>query len=193
VNEKQVIDELRSGNRRFLDRKPRERRRTPAETALGQSPFCVVLSCADSRVPVEQVFDQDIGDLFVVRVAGNVACEEAVASIEYAASQLGSGVVVVMGHTGCGAVKLACETSPQSLDALPSDSVRTLVRRLMPAVQATLEGDPVTHVDRAVSDNVELVVEALRKSPVLAELERSGSLSFVGAIYDLKTGQVEFR
>lgn len=192
MDRERVIEELRAGNERFCNRTPRERKRIPAETAPGQSPFCVVLGCADSRVPVELVFDQDIGDLFVVRVAGNVASEEAVASVEYAASELGSGVVVVLGHTGCGAVKLACETA-DSPDSLPTDSVRQLVRRLIPAVRATAGGDPASRVDRTVARNVGLVVEELRRSPVLGKFEQDGGLSFVEAVYDLKTGAVEFR
>ena len=191
MNRQAVIEELRAGNRRFLEQRPRERTTTPASTAGGQSPFCVVLSCADSRVPVELVFDQDIGHLFVIRVAGNVASEEATASAEYAVSNLGSQVVMVLGHTACGAVSAACQ-SADDLESLPSDNLRRLVRRLVPSVKATADGDPASHVDRAVKHNVHHVIEELRRSPVIREIEGRGSLSFVGAVYDLQTGKVDF-
>ena len=109
MDKQQVIEELRCGNERFLSGQLRERTRTPADTAWVQSPFCIVLSCADSRVPVELIFDQEIGDLFVIRVGGNVASEECVASAEFAVAHQGTRVMMVLGHTGCGAVSLACD------------------------------------------------------------------------------------
>ena len=191
MNKQRVLDVLRAGNRRYLDRTPREKQRTPAATAGRQAPFCVVLSCADSRVPVEMIFDQDIGDLFVIRVAGNVASEEAVASAEYAVAHLGAAVVMVMGHTACGAVAAARDAAGQ-LDTLPSDNLRKLVGHIVPSIEATGKGDPETWVDRAVEHNVHRAVERLQASPVIREHVDRGVLEFIEAVYHLDSGDVGF-
>ncbi len=161
-----------------------EARRT--KLAAGQNPFAVILCCSDSRVPPEVVFDQGLGDLFVVRVAGNVADGIGIASIEYAAEHLGTHLVVVMGHSRCGAVTAAVKG-----DALPGHLL-TLMEALEPAVAATQGhvGDPVTN---AVWSNVMQTSARLRGcGPILAELVEKGKLTIVGANYDLDTGVVEF-
>lgn len=189
----EALRRLMEGNQRFAARlsgrgdpiaEPRPVRPGPS-CAQGQSPFAVVLGCSDSRVPPQLVFDQDPGDLFTTRVAGNVATDAVIASIEYAAVHLGVPLVMVLGHTCCGAVSacVAGEAADGHLDVL--------MGRICPAVAATrdLPGDPVANAVRA---NVVSVVEVLRASrPVLAPLVERGELRIVGGVYDLDTGRVE--
>ncbi len=161
-----------------------EARRT--KVAAGQNPFAIILCCSDSRVPPEVIFDQGLGDLFVVRVAGNVADDLGIASVEYAAEHLGTHLVVVLGHSRCGAVTAAVKG-----DALPGHLLN-LMEALEPAVAATKghAGDPVAN---AVWSNVLQTAAQLRESkPILAELVEKGKLTVVGANYDLDTGAVEF-
>lgn len=186
-----VLNELRAGNDRFVTRASKPKTKSPVELASGQSPSCAVLSCADSRVPVEQIFDQDLGDLFVIRVAGNVASEEAVASIEYAVANLGTRVVMVLGHTGCGAVGAACDHQ-DDVDSLPSENLKRLVKRLVPSVKATPGGDHTEHINHAVEHHTGCAVEEIQRSPVIANVQMKDALRFVRAVYDLETGKVKF-
>ncbi|HEV8268896.1 MAG TPA: carbonic anhydrase [Thermoanaerobaculia bacterium] len=165
--------------------RPHQNRARRKELASGQQPFAVVVSCSDSRVPPEIVFDQGLGDLFVVRVAGNVVDDTALGSIEYAVEHLGSRLVVVLGHERCGAVKAALDGGEAH------GHVGSLVHAIAPAVEKVkdAEGDKL---DLAVRANVSRVVEQLRGSePLLKEAVGKGDLKIVGMRYDLDTGKVE--
>jgi carbonic anhydrase len=157
------------------------------ELAKSQHPFAVVLGCSDSRVPPEIVFDQGLGDLFVLRVAGNVVDDHSLGSIEYAVDHLTVRLIVVLGHQRCGAVKAAKETIAAKGEA-PAH-IQSLVTAIQPAVEATVQGD----LEATVRENVKNVVQALRSSaPVLKAKVDSGELKVVGAYYSLDTGSVAF-
>jgi len=190
----QALRALLDGNQRFVSGQavgPRRRPEDFAVLAAGQSPVAVVLGCADSRVPPELVFDQGVGDLFVVRVAGNVVSEpgfKVKGSIEYAVAELGVTLVVVLGHTSCGAIKAAIKHIADS-DALPG-AIRPLVDALRPAVLRA-KGKPGDLLDNAIRANVEIGVERLRKlPPVLAPAVKQGRLKVAGGVYDLARGGV---
>lgn len=187
-----VLAELRAGNARFVDGKPKRPRagkKRVAEVAKGQHPEAIVLGCSDSRVVPEIIFDQGLGDLFVVRVAGNVSEPATLGSIEYAASHLGAHVIVVLGHTRCGAVKATCEGGEAP------GNVGALVSEIAPAVSvARLRSSEATLVDDAVHVNERVVVDQLmRESDILANMLESGELRIVVATYDLDTGVVDWR
>jgi carbonic anhydrase len=159
--------------------------------AKGQHPKAFILSCVDSRVPVEQVFDQGIGDLFVGRVAGNIESVEQLGSIEFATKVAGAKLVMVLGHEACGAVKGAC-------DHVELGNLTALLDEIKPAVAAvpgysedTRSSKNTEFVEAVIAKNVELTVADLRKrSPVLADLEKEGKIILVGALYSLKDGKV---
>jgi carbonic anhydrase len=190
----QALERLREGNARFVagQQTPSDLRAEVRATATGQHPFGVVLSCLDSRVPVETVFDQGIGDLFVGRVAGNIVDDQMLGSIEFATAAAGSKLVVVMGHTACGAVKGAC-------DNVDLGHINALVEAIRPSVEAeTPEGETCNSsdselVNRVSAHNVTRTIDEIReRSEILRELEASGQIRIVGAIYSLETGQVDF-
>jgi carbonic anhydrase len=195
VSAEQALRRLVEGNARFvhdLDNQTDRKVSRRAELAGGQHPFAIILSCADSRVPPELVFDTDLGDLFVVRVAGNTADDATLGSIEYAIDHLGSKLIVVMGHTKCGAVKAAVDTAGAGQQAadLPGH-LPAVVDAIMPAVADTksMKGDPVR---LAVIRNIQRTVKALEEcGPVLANAVASKGVQVVGAIYDLETGEVD--
>jgi len=184
-----VLAELKTGNEHHVAKQYKHPNATAArqqELAAGQHPHATVLACADSRVPPEMVFDQGLGDLFVVRVAGNVAADDELASIEYAAEHLNVPLVVVLGHQKCGAVTAAVEGG-EAHGHLPA-----LVTLLQPAVVKSkdMPGDRVANAVRA---NVELVVAQLASSqPILAELVGKGKVRVVGGVYSLDTGRVDW-
>ena len=184
-----VLDELKAGNQRYVsghNTHPHESSARRQELATGQHPHAVFLTCADSRVAPEILFDQGLGDLFDVRVAGNIAADDEIASIEYAAEHLHTPLIVVMGHQKCGAVSAAVEGG-EAAGHLPS-----LIHAIQPAVDQAkkLPGDKV---ENAVRINVENVVAQLRSSkPILAELVEQGKLKIVGAVYSLDTGTVNW-
>jgi carbonic anhydrase len=184
-----ALAELKAGNARHVAKTYQRPHQTAArQHALesGQSPHCTVLTCADSRVPPEIVFDKGLGDIFDVRVAGNVAGDDEIASIEYAAEHLHTPLVVVMGHSHCGAVSAAVEGG-----TLPG-KLPTLMAAIRPAVDQSAS-EPGDRIANAVRDNVVHVVEQLRASkPVLSELVTEGKLRIVGAVYSLETGKVEW-
>jgi len=157
------------------------------ELTKSQHPFALVLGCADSRVPPEIVFDQGLGDLFVVRVAGNVIDDHSLGSIEYAFDHLAVRLVVVLGHQRCGAVKAAKETIAAKAEA--PGHIQSLVTAIRPAVEATAKSD----LEATVHENVKNVAQALRSSaPLLKAKVDSGELKVVGAYYSLDTGSVSF-
>ncbi len=158
-----------------------------AELKTSQHPFAIVLSCSDSRVPPEIVFDQGLGDLFVIRVAGNVIDDQSLGSIEYAVDHLAVRLIVVLGHQRCGAVKAARETIAAKTEA--PGHIQSLVTAIQPSVEATAKGD----LKATVEANVKNVAQALRSSkPILKPKVDSGELKVVGAYYSLDTGSVNF-
>ena len=190
-------EELRAlieGNKRFMSGQTAAPRRQPSDFAAvaeGQNPGAVILGCADSRVPPEIVFDQGVGDLFVVRVAGNVVSGMGVivkGSIEYAIAELNVPLIMVLGHTGCGAVKAALKHI-ESSDKLPG-AIKGLVDILRPVV-ARVKGQPGDPLENAIRANVVSGVERLEGlAPILAPAVKQGKLHVVGAVYDLRSGSV---
>ncbi len=197
---KDALLKLREGNRRFvageIDADSMASRAHRADMAGGQSPFAIILACSDSRVPVELVFDQGFGDLFVIRVAGNIVAPSQIGSIEFAASQFGTRLVVVLGHSNCGAVTAALkELALEQTHRSPN--LRAIVDRVRPAIEPVLEShkDSDTHTltAAAVRANILASVERLRHgSLILEQLIEAGELMVVGAEYSLETGSVEF-
>jgi carbonic anhydrase len=189
---------LREGNARFANNvrsidvlASQGRREALAE---GQSPNAIILSCADSRVPSEIVFDCGLGDLFVVRVAGNVSAPSLIGSIEYAASMFGTELVVVMGHTQCGAVKATVQSLLEHGEH-PSENIRDIVERISPAVLPLLDRglDPKQLLREATRSNVHHTADQLRHgSKILERRITDGKLVVLGAEYSLETGKVEF-
>lgn len=163
-----------------------------AELVAGQSPFAIVLACSDSRVPVELIFDQGLGDLFVIRVAGNVVAPSQVGSVEFAAAQLGTRLVVVLGHSNCGAVDAALgELRRQEEQRSPN--LRAIVDRIRPAIEPLLEADADTPLHDAVIANVFRSVDRLQHGSTIVEnLVASGDLTIIGAEYSIETGIVSF-
>lgn len=191
---------LREGNRRFASgHRSHESLNSEArrnELAAGQEPFAIILGCSDSRVPAEIVFDQGLGDLFVIRVAGNIVASSQVGSIEFAASRYGTRLVVVLGHSQCGAILATLEELQQTADH-QSRNLRSIVDRVRPSVEplmaTELRHDPDALVREAVRANIRASVDHLRHgSDVLEELIQRDGLLIVGAEYSLESGIVEF-
>jgi carbonic anhydrase len=186
-----ALAKLKQGNATFARLMTTTRAQTIAERAAlgkGQAPFACILSCADSRTTPEIVFNQGLGDIFVVRVAGNVATPTERASLEYAAAVLRSPLIVVMGHSSCGAVKAAIDLTKG--ESFPGD-IQALARLIEPAAQAT-KGQSGDWTTNATLQNVRLTMQNLESSPVLAELLQSGELKITGAYYHIDTGIVDF-
>ena len=186
----EAISRLKDGNGRYTNgnqQHPRQSTEQRVELIKSQHPFAIVVGCADSRVPPEIVFDQGLGDLFVLRVAGNVIDDHSLGSIEYAVDHLAVRLIVVLGHQSCGAVKAAKDTIAAKTEA-PAH-IQSLVTAIQPAVEATVHGD----LEATVKANVKDVVQALRSStPVLKPKVDSGELRVLGAYYNLDTGAVSF-
>lgn len=188
-----ALEELLAGNRRFAKGKPQNPRRRPEDfraVAAGQSPEAVIVACSDSRVPPELLFDTGVGDLFVVRVAGNVinAGPAVRGSVEFAVDQLAVPLIVLLGHSGCGAVQSAVEHIDRK-DSLPG-AIDELVELIKPAV-ARARGRRGSLVDNAIRANVQEGVRRLAsQAPILSARVRAGLLRVVGAIYDLRSGVV---
>jgi carbonic anhydrase len=185
----QALQLLLDGNKRFVAGQLEHPNQTPerrAEVAKGQHPFAAVLACSDSRTPPEIIFDRGLGDIFTVRVAGNVADQVVIESLDYSVKHLGVRVVMVLGHRRCGAVIAAVEGHEGTAD----QDVGPMLSELRPAVAASkgMPGDPV---ENAVRENVILVTKKLATSPELAAMVKSGNLRIVGGIYDLDTGTIE--
>ncbi|MDP0489586.1 MAG: carbonic anhydrase [Verrucomicrobiota bacterium JB023] len=200
VNAEDALARLIEGNRRFKSGEVEpiahnaEARRS--ELLESQEPFAIILGCSDSRVPVELVFDQHLGDLFVIRVAGNVVAPSQIGSVEFAAAQFGTRLVVVMGHSECGAVKATLQELSQP-SGERSPNLRSIVDRVRPAVQPLLETredhDSCSFVEQAVRANIRASANHLRHgSAILEDLIANDGLLIVGAEYSLKTGHVEF-
>lgn len=188
-----VLADLLEGNKRFTEAKNEkvDYLAQVKQTEGGQYPKAVVLSCIDSRVPVELLFDQSIGDVFVARVAGNFENVDILGSIEYSCKVAGSKLVLVLGHESCGAVKAAC-------DGVELGNITEMLAKIKPAVQlATIDETGKTDssnkefVDRTIINNVQLTIDRIReKSPILKEMEENGEIKIVGGVYYLSTGKV---
>jgi len=190
----QALAELKSGNARFVEGKPIARN-LPAQvkaTASGQYPFAVVLSCLDSRQPIEIVLDQGVGDIFSARVAGNVLDDDILGSMEFACKVSGAKLIAVIGHSNCGAIKGA-------VDNVELGNLTGLLTKIKPAMDAVpADVQPRTtknyaFVDDVSKENVKLVMKEIReRSPILREMLDKGEIGIVGGMYDLSTGKVEF-
>ncbi len=184
---------LKEGNRRFAEGRmlQRDPAAQVAQTRAGQYPFAVVLGCIDSRVPPELVFDQGIGDIFSVRIAGNIVTGPVLGSLEFACKLAGAKLIVVLGHTNCGAVM-------GTIDGVEMGDLTMLLEHIEPAVAAadapggrTSENSAL--VEAAAARNVAVAVEAIKqRSPVLNQMEQTGEIDIVGAMYDVTTGRVTF-
>src|SRR5213594_2194995 len=186
----EAISKLKEGNGRYTSgnlQHPGQTVERRTELAKTQHPFATIVSCSDSRVPPEIVFDQGLGDLFVVRVAGNVIDDHALGSIEYSVDHLGVRLIVVLGHQSCGAVQAARETIAAKSKA--PGHIQSLVTAIRPAVEATAKGD----LEATIKANVNDVVRALRSStPILKAKADSGDVRVIGGYYSLDTGAVSF-
>ena len=190
----QALESLRRGNERFVSGKthPRDMLQDQRTTAGGQYPHAIILSCIDSRAPAEVIFDAGLGDIFNARIAGNIADADLVGSMEFACKVAWAKLVLVMGHTSCGAIKGAC-------DHVELGNLTGLLQNIEPAV-ASVQQVPGERNSKnknfveAVSEaNVELTVQQIRQlSPILRDMERAGEIQLAGCIYDLDTGKVRF-
>jgi carbonic anhydrase len=189
----QVIDELKKGNERFRSGKmaPRDYLAEKRSSAAGQYPAAVILGCIDSRAAAEIIFDAGIGDTFNARIAGNVVNDDLLGSMEFACAAAGAKLVLLLGHTACGAVKGA-------IDGVVLGNLTGLLARIKPAIPATkFDGEKssknAAYVDAVARTNVGLALDNIRqRSPVLADLEKRGSIQITGAMYDITAGLVEF-
>lgn len=187
------LQELMDGNKRFLDQSPAERSyiEQVGDTAQGQYPFACILSCIDSRIPTEIVFDQGVGDIFNARIAGNFINEDILGSMEFACKLAGSKVIMVLGHTSCGGVKGACDDAKLG-------NLTQMLAKIKPAVEAvkTEEGEDRSSknkefVNRVAEENVRMNVAGItRRSEVLKDMVDAGDLTVVGAMYDVASGKV---
>ena len=196
ISSEQAIQLLKEGNNRFINNNPinRDLLDQVKDTSSGQFPFATILSCIDSRVSSELIFDQGIGDIFSVRVAGNFVNEDILGSMEFACKLAGTKVVIVLGHTACGAVKGACDDAKLG-------NLTSLISKIKPAVTAVMEpaedhlrnSSNIDFVNTVAEKNVYMTIDNIRsQSPVLKEMEDEGAIKIVGAMYDIKDGAVTF-
>ncbi len=187
---------LKEGNIRFQNNLKANRNLLEQvnETSDGQFPFATILSCIDSRVSAELVFDQGLGDIFSVRIAGNFVNEDILGSMEFACKLAGTRIILVLGHTSCGAVKGACDDAKLG-------NLTALISKIKPAVKAVTTPTDASErtsknldfVDRVAEKNVQLTIDRiLKESPVLAEMEKYGEIKIMGAMYDISSGEVHF-
>jgi carbonic anhydrase len=187
MNQQEIIQRLKEGNIRFVADKPEGKLQDSSrriEITEGQEPFAIVLSCADSRVVPELIFDTGIGELFVVRVAGNVANTSSIASMEYAVAHLGTPVLVILGHESCGAVTAAIKGGDNG------HNLNHLLEHIGPAIKQAGKG---ATVDQVIRKNTHLTAEALTaRSEIIADAVKEGKLAIIKAYYHLGTGMVDF-
>ena len=186
----EALQHLKEGNQRFVEGKsikPHQDFKRIQEVSNGQFPFATIVGCSDSRVPNEIIFDQGLGDLFIVRTAGQVSSYASWGSIEFAEEILGTKLIIVLGHTQCGAVNAAVH-----LPEVPGHIV-TLINAIKPAVEKARKDNPANLLEAAIRQNILIQVEQLKSlEPVLAKRVREGSIKIIGALYDLHTGKIEF-
>jgi carbonic anhydrase len=196
ISPEQAIQHLKEGNNRFIKNNliNRDLLDQVKDTSSGQFPFATILSCIDSRVSSELIFDQGIGDIFSVRVAGNFVNEDILGSMEFACKLAGTKVVIVLGHTACGAVKGACDDAKLG-------NLTALISKIKPAVKAVVEpteeslrnSSNIEFVNTVAEKNVHMTIDNIRsQSPVLKEMEDEGAIKIIGAMYDIKDGAVSF-
>ncbi|MEP1487825.1 MAG: carbonic anhydrase family protein [Algibacter sp.] len=190
------IEFLKEGNIRFQQNLKANRNLLEQvnDTSSGQFPFATILSCIDSRVSAELVFDQGLGDIFSVRIAGNFVNEDILGSMEFACKLAGTKVIVVLGHTSCGAVKGACDDAKLGNLTAMLDKIKPAVNAVVsPEDESLRNSKNIEFVDNVSAKNVLLTIDRVRKeSPVLAEMESKGEIKIVGAMYDIHTGAVDF-
>lgn len=196
ITASEALTRLRDGNRRFVEAEAIGNQGHRASLAAGQEPFAIVLGCSDSRVPAELVFDLGFGDLFVIRVAGNIVAPSQVGSVEFAAARFGTPLVVVMGHSQCGAITATLEELAGQATS-QSRNLRSIVDRVRPSVESVMavggDLDSATLIHEAVRANVRASANHLRHgSEILERLIRDGRLLVIGAEYSLETGTVDF-
>lgn len=189
-----IIEILKKGNERFVNniKEHRNLLEQVNETSTGQFPFAAILSCIDSRTSAELIFDQGLGDIFSIRIAGNILNEDILGSMEFACKIAGSKLIVVLGHTNCGAIIGAC-------DDIKLGHLTTLVNKIKPSIEIESEtesernGRNVKFVENVSVNNVRLAVEGIRRrSPILSEMEREKKIKIIGGMYDVETGIVKF-
>ena len=188
ISPDKAVEMLKEGNQRFLDKNVQDRdlHIQVQNTSDGQFPYAVVLSCIDSRVPVELVFDQGVGDIFSARVAGNIINEDILGSIEYACGVAGSKAILVLGHTKCGAVTSACK-------GVELGNITALLSKVKPAIANVQERDGEVEVEEVTKANVHQSIKEIReKSSILADLETEGKIKIVGAVYHVQDGRVTY-
>jgi len=196
ISQNKAIHLLKEGNQRFQSNKEVDRNLLAqvSDTSTGQYPFATILHCVDSRVSAELVFDQGIGDIFSIRIAGNFVNEDILGSMEFTCKLAGTKVIVVLGHTACGAVKGACDDAKLG-------NLTTLLSKLKPAVEAVAEpadtsernSGNIEFVNNVAEKNVYMTIANIRaQSPVLEEMEKQGDIKIIGAMYDIKDGSVTF-
>lgn len=184
----QALKTLTDGNKRYASLKqkhPNQGLKRRAEVSKGQKPFAAIVGCSDSRIPPEILFDQGIGDIFVIRVAGNIVDDVALGSIEYAVDHLGTKLVVILGHSKCGAVTATVQGGEAH------GHIGSIVKAIIPAVKKA-KGKKGDLTDNAIRVNIDLVTKQVKTSaPILAKLVRAGKVKVVGAYYDIDSGLVE--
>ena len=188
ISPDKAIEMLKDGNKRFLEKKELERdlHLQVKDTSGGQFPYAVVLSCIDSRVPVELVFDQGVGDIFSARVAGNIINEDILGSIEYACGVAGSKAILVLGHSKCGAVTAACK-------GVELGNITALLSKVKPAIANIKQRDGEVEVEEVTKANVHQSIKEIReKSSILSDLETEGKIKIVGAVYHVEDGRVSY-
>ena len=196
ISPAKALELLKEGNQRFVANKKEDKDLLDQmnDTSTGQYPFATVLSCIDSRVSSELIFDQGIGDIFSARVAGNIVNEDMLGSMEFACKLAGTKIIVVLGHTSCGAVKGACDNAKMG-------NLTALLSKIQPAVEAVKTPSQssertsgnITFVNEVATKNVELTLKNIRtKSSVLKEMEDKQEIKLIGGMYNISTGRVEF-
>ncbi|MDA8669350.1 MAG: carbonic anhydrase family protein [Parvicellaceae bacterium] len=188
ISPNRAVEMLKEGNQRFLDKNELDRdlHLQVSQTSSGQFPYAVVLSCIDSRVPVELVLDQGVGDIFSARVAGNIINEDILGSIEYACGVAGSKAILVLGHTKCGAVTAACKD-------VELGNITALLSKVKPAIANIKLRDGEVEVEEVTKANVHQSIKEIReKSSILADLETEGKIKIVGAVYHVEDGRVSY-
>lgn len=196
LNPSTALELLKEGNKRFVEQNLADRNLLAqvADTTTGQYPFATILSCIDSRVSAELIFDQGVGDIFSARVAGNIVNEDILGSMEFACKLAGTKIIVVLGHTSCGAVKGACDDAKMG-------NLTELLSKIKPAVGAVSEPSDASQrtsknldfVNAVAEKNVKMTIDNIRKqSPVLKEMEDNGEILVVGGMYDISNGKVYY-
>ena len=188
ISPNRAVEMLKEGNQRFLDKNELDRdlHLQVSQTSSGQFPYAVVLSCIDSRVPVELLLDQGVGDIFSARVAGNIINEDILGSIEYACGVAGSKAILVLGHSKCGAVTAACK-------GVELGNITALLSKVKPAIANIKQRDGEVEVEEVTKANVHQSIKEIReKSSILADLETEGKIKIVGAVYHVEDGRVSY-